>query len=251
MIRSGNRFVVLGNCELSQSIRMILQVLLGDGIVIPAESEQEAKSVLWNLGDSPHDFDKIHLLVVTSSQILMTPSQLFRIHCRLRPSERQSGTLLNFGPGWSGAIVFVGTPSNGLEELARLEPFSKIIESHLVLPVPFSVHQLLKIMSVVKPLYAEQWKQQLLAIGGFAKLKHSLNFVETSASSEPARSIEAIQSAIKILLSDTLLEKLFAHREVRGGLRQLLGELELAKKTDVAFINNAVKRLRDVLQDYL
>jgi hypothetical protein len=245
----GRQFVVLGNCPAGKALQSVLTRICTKWSIQTAADDETAKYLLWDAGDSPTRRDTTHLIVVTPSRIPMTPNRLFKTHCRLRPGDAQTATLLGPGPGWSGAILFVGWAGEGRNQLTQLPPFSQIEVGHAVVTIPLKLPDLLHKMANLEPLYPEKWKQALLKIEGLASFKQLLHEVETSTA-EPAQSLQYLADALDQLLADKLLDKLLEHREVIGAMRELrntLGGLPTASPSDV---KNAVVKVRQIMRDY-
>ena len=178
----------------------------------------------------------------------MTSDQLFKVHCDLRPSTKQTATLQGFGLGWSGAIIFVGDPGNRIDELTGIVPFSKMAGSHWVERTPVLLPSLLQKMAATKPLYGHQWERELLAIEGFSAFKESLEAVSESARTKPEAASSCLQEAIERLLSDDLLDKLLAHEEIIGALRKVRDELAQEECPSEDAVNQSVRSVRHILR---
>jgi hypothetical protein len=247
--KDGRQFVVLGQCAVAKALHSVLTQICAESSMHAAADEKTAKYLLWDAGDSPTRRDTTHLIVVTSSRIPMTPNRLFKTHCRLRPGDAQTATLLGPGPGWSGAILFVGWAGEGRNQLTQLPPFSQIEAGHAVVTIPLKLPNLLHKMANLEPLYPEKWKQALLKIEGLGSFKQLLREVETSTGG-PAQSLQCLGDALDQLLTDKLLDKLLEHREVIGALRELRNSLVGLTSPSTSDVMSGVSRVREIMRDY-
>jgi len=247
------QFVVLGNCPVAKALQCVLTLICGECSIQAADDEESAKYLLWDAGDSPTGRDTTHLIAVLPSITPMTPNRLFKTHCRLRPGDAQTATLLGPGPGWSGAILFVGWAGEGRDQLIQLPPFSQIEAGHAVVTIPLKLPSLLQEMANLEPLYPEKWKQALLKIEGLASFKQTLRQVATS-SGEPAHQLQCLVDALGQILADKLLDKLLEHREVIGalrGLRESLAQITSPLTSpSILDVKNAVAKIREIMRDY-
>jgi len=243
-------YVILGDCLVAKSLQQALSAILGPDAITIASDENAAEVMLWEAGDDQLRYDTTHLIHVSPAARPLSPDVLFRTHCRFRPSDRRPAALIGFGPGWAGAIIFVGLVARNMNELAELPPFSRIPGSHYVEPVPVSLCRLLQKITTVTPLYGEKWKQQLTAIEGLANFRQALEFAENTGN-EPADALRKIRTVIDAVLRDKLLNKLWTHREVFGELRKVRNTLGTAKEFSAFDLSEATKSIRSILRDYL
>jgi hypothetical protein len=211
--------------------------------------EAAARERLWEAGDSPMLSDKTHFVYVSSVPLM--PDQLFRAHCRLRPNDTQDATIDRRGPGWSGGIVFVGPVLRNLEELTKIEPFSRVAVGHTVVPFPFLLKDLLLAMARMRPIYPDAWRDSLLALEGLANLKSVLRNIENSRA-PVVEHLEKLSVALKDILEDRLLDKLLAHREVVGELRIVVTSInEAIARRNTRAAAGFLRRIREILAYYL
>ena len=245
---SGKRIVVVGDDPLRHSLYNSLTSVFDRAKLDLAADEDEAREILWMAGDSNQLSDSTHLVVVSNTTLY--PEEVFRIHCRCRPNDRQDATLESRGPGWSGGIVFIGPNTRDLHELAEMEPFHRIRAGHAVIPSTTLLLKILLSIARLKPIYPSKWKETLLSLEGLARLKVILKNLEKK-SPVSTSDLRTLLDALRSLLADDLLGKLLAHREVIGKLRELVRAMDSAIGGDTKYYSiNFANGVRTILADY-
>jgi hypothetical protein len=246
---TAKRFVVCGDNVIARSTKLALLRTINPSKLDYFPMETDARERVWQAGDSSTLSDSTHLIYVTATALM--PDQLFRIHCRFRPNESQDATIDRRGPGWSGGIVFVGPVVGNLEDLTKIEPFSRITVGHAVIPAPFLLKDLLLAIAQMRPIYPDAWKDSLMALDGLANLKTVLRSLET-ACVPLVEHLQKLMDAILSILDDRLLDKLLAHREVVGELRLLVVSIQGALASQsIDALDGFSRRIREILADYL
>lgn len=146
----------------------------------------------------------------------------------------------------------MGCPSASKESLVSRPPFDKLTAGHDVLCLPCGMDELLQSLLGIQPIYPDRWKQCLAALRGLSRLKSKMRKAQTTCTSSPEIAAETVRSSIAELLEDKLLDKLFAHAEVRGKLKTILLELEDCRGNDTPkAILSCLQQMRVILVDYL
>lgn len=245
------RFVLYGNSCIARFLAGILTRRLGVDNLYYARTLIEAETELWHAGDSSTLFDSVHLIHITPFSNALTQETVFRTHCRFRPSWNRSATLQGFGPGWAGGIIFVAFVPNGVSEFTELVPFSRLGNGNRVLPLPFELSDLMSSMSTVGSIYPERWKQELLALSGLASFRSMVLEAEKLVDSNVAQAVNQLGEAIHSLLADVILERLLAHAEVRGRIRQVLQDIENESKPSLQLFERSLQTAKTILADYI
>ena len=124
-----NRFVIIGGCRIAKALHQALSAIFGPEVITMAFDEKAAAVMLWEAGDDRSQYDTTHLIHVSPASSPLSPDFLFRDHCRFRMGDGRTATLMGFGPGWAGAVIFVGSVTRNMNELTQLPPL-------VICPIP-------------------------------------------------------------------------------------------------------------------